>query len=148
MVPCKSLFPREPNSSPNSSPHAETLSCFDGTPQLFNCCQIKLTSAGQEVLLLWTKSLCSGAGTAWYLSKRHVPRAKGWGGSPCSLRLCSARAAKVLGAHRCVPASQQVGQAALPQVGAGNRDVLLILLPFTTFVTFLSFLFQSEGKKK
>ncbi|KAI1240639.1 hypothetical protein IHE44_0009073 [Lamprotornis superbus] len=75
------------------------LSCFDGTPQLFNCCQTKLTSAGQEALLLWTKSLCSGDGTAiaWYPSKRHIPCASGWDGSPCSLRLCSSRAAKVLG---------------------------------------------------
>lgn len=49
-------------------------------------------------------------------------------------------------AQRSVPASQQLWQAALPRVGAGNRDVLLILLPFTTFVTFLSFLFQAEEK--
>lgn len=52
-----------------------------------------------------------------------------------------------VGAQRCVPASQQVGQAALPRVGAGDTDVLPILLPFTTFVTFLClFFFQSEGK--
>lgn len=52
--------------------------------------------------------------------------------------LCSARAAKVL---------RRRGVFLLASsCGAGNRDVLLILLPFTTFVTFLSFLFQAEEK--
>lgn len=51
------------------------------------------------------------------------------------------------GAQRCVPASQQVGQAALPRVGAGNRDVLPILLPFTTFVTFLCLFFFNQKEK-
>lgn len=64
---------------------------------------------------------------------------------PHAPRLCSVRAAEVLG-QRCVSASPWVRQAAFPRVGAGNRGVLPISLPFSTFVTFLSFLFQAEGK--
>lgn len=69
---------------------------------------------------------------------------------PCAPRLCSARAAKVLGPRDfwLASARRRVRQVAFPWVGAGNRDVLPVLLPFSTFVTFLSFLFQSEGKIK
>lgn len=65
---------------------------------------------------------------------------------PCSLRLCSARAAKVLGPCSCQPAG---GAACLAPGGSRECGCPADIVAFYYFCNFsLSFLFQSEEKIK
>lgn len=65
----------------------------------------------------------------------------------CTPRLCSVRAAEVLDPRDVFLPARGCGRLPSPRVGAGNRGVLPISLPFSTFVTFLCLVFFNLKEK-
>lgn len=113
MVPCKSLFPRECSSSADSSCPCRNSACLVLLAHLSF-----LTAARSSCPVQDRKhcsfgpnpSLCSGDGTAiaQYPSKRCIPCADGWAGSPylaLQPQALLSKGCQGVGAQRCVPAS-------------------------------------------